>query len=48
MSIKMNIKYYTNNFAKVLEEFSLEQEMQCLDQYLYQIVQANKSEDYEE
>ena len=48
MSAEMNNKYDTANFAKVLEEFSVEQEMQCLDQHLYGIVQAATPEDYEE
>ena len=40
MSAEMNNKYDAANFAKVLEEFSPQQEMRMVDQYLYGVVQA--------
>lgn len=48
MSAEMNNKYDTANFAKVLEEFSPQQEMRTIDQYLYGVVQAQRDEDYED
>ena len=48
MSAEMNNKYDTANFAKILEEFSPQQEMKTVDQYLYGVVQAQREEDYEE
>ena len=38
MSAEMNNKYDTTNFAKLLEEFSPQQEMKCLDEHLYGVV----------
>jgi len=35
MSAEMNNKYDAANFAKVLEEFSVEQELSIIDQHLY-------------
>lgn len=40
MSAEMNNKYDVQNFAKLLEEFSPQQEMRTVDKYLYGVVQA--------
>lgn len=48
MSAEMNNKYDITNFAKLLEEFSPQQEMRTIDQYLYGVVQAQRDEDFEE
>ena len=48
MSAEMNNKYDAGNFAKVLEEFSPQQEMRTVDTYLYGVAQAQKNEEFEE
>ena len=40
MSAEMNNKYDVQNFAKLLEEFSPQQEMRTVDKHLYGVVQA--------
>ena len=40
MAAEMNNKYDLGNFAKILEDFTPQQEMKTVDQYLYGVVQA--------
>ena len=40
-SAEMNNKYDLGNFAKILEQFSAQEEMNCIDEHLYGI-SANK------
>lgn len=48
MSAEMNNKYDVQNFAKLLEEFSPQQEMRTVDKHLYGVVQAQRDDDFEE
>lgn len=45
MSAEMNNKYDAANFAKVLDEFSPQSEMQVVDQYLYGVSQTPRPQD---
>ena len=45
MSAEMNNKYDLGNFAKILDDFTPQQEMKTLDQYLYGVVQAQGDDD---
>ena len=38
MAAEMNNKYDLGNFAKILEDFTPQQEMKTVDQYLYGVV----------
>ena len=48
MAAEMNNKYDLGNFAKILQDFTPQQEMKTVDQYLYGVVQTKSLDEPDE